>query len=130
MDGGIGILSYLEQSLRYVKMPEESFMIDDDRFGSKTMSILAANSFKASIEIYNMLLENGVSAEVARSVLPLGFKTKFYTSGNLRSWLQFLELRLAPTAQYEIRYEAAQVLSLLSEKFPLILKIWREKYGY
>jgi len=123
-------LSYLEQSLRYVKTPDLEFMINNDRFNSEDMSLLATNSFKASIEIYNMLLDNGVSAEVARSVLPLGFKTKFYTSGNLRSWLQFLQLRLANDAQEEIRTEAKQVLELLRERFPITMSIFESHLAH
>jgi len=116
--------SYLEQSLRYVKNPDKDFMIDQSRFKDPELAGIAYELYVNSITVYKTLLEHGVSAEVARSVLPLGFKTRFYVSGNLREWLHFLKLRLANDAQYEIRYEAQQVLELLRQQFPITIQAW------
>ena len=48
----------------------------------------------------------GVAKEVARSVLPVGLYTEFYWSVNARSLMNFLSLRNAAAAQYEIRVYA------------------------
>jgi len=120
-------LSYLEQSLRYVKSSESKFCIDQSRFKNEESAKIAMQAVNSSIEAYRQLLSNGVSAEVARSVLPLGFSTKFYASGNLRAWLHFLKLRLAANAQEEIRAEAIQVLELLRDKFPITIEAFENE---
>lgn len=120
-------LSYLEQSLRYVKSSESKFCIEQSRFKNEESAKIAMQAVNSSIEAYRQLLSNGVSAEVARSVLPLGFSTKFYASGNLRAWLHFLKLRLAANAQEEIRAEAIQVLELLRDKFPITIESFEKE---
>jgi len=120
-------LSYLEQSLRYVKSSESKFCIEQSRFKNEESAKIAMQAVNSSIEAYRQLLSNGVSAEVARSVLPLGFSTKFYASGNLRAWLHFLKLRLAANAQEEIRAEAIQVLELLRDKFPITIEAFEKE---
>ena len=123
-------LSYLEQSLRYIRHPVVKMQIPDERLSNDDVKLLMDNVVNKSAETYDELLKRGVAPELARAVLPLGMRTRFYVSGNLRSWLQFLELRLAPDAQYEIRYEAQQVLQLLCGKFPLTLNAWRRQHAY
>ena len=123
-------LSYLEQSLRYIRHPVVKMQIPDERLSNDDVKLLMDNVVNKSAETYDELLKRGVAPELARAILPLGMRTRFYVSGNLRSWLQFLELRLAPDAQYEIRYEAQQVLQLLCGKFPLTLNAWRRQHAY
>lgn len=55
-------------------------------------------SYADAILTYNALLMEGVSREVAAYVLPLGFRTAFYWTVNLRSIFNFLNLRNAPSA--------------------------------
>jgi thymidylate synthase (FAD) len=43
-------------------------------------------------------------------------------SANLRNWLAFLTLRMAPEAQWEIRQYANAVGSIVAERFP---RTWR-----
>ena len=43
--------------------------------------------------MYQGLLEDGVSRETARMILPLCTKTKIHMTGSIRSWIHFLELR-------------------------------------
>jgi len=123
-------LSYLEQSLRYIRHPVVKMQLQDERLGSDEVKLLIDDIVNKSAETYEELLKKGIAPELARAILPLGMRTRFYVSGNLRSWLQFLELRLAPDAQYEIRYEAQQVLQLLCGKFPLTLNAWRRQHAY
>ena len=118
--------SYLEKSLRYVKNNEVTFGFDPARFKTEGFYNAAFDTAKHAFDIYKNLLDNGVPAEVARSVLPMGMLTEFYVSANLRSWFNFLKLRLSTHAQYEIREEAKQVYELLSEKFPITMKKWKE----
>src|SRR5690606_29555938 len=55
---------------------------------------------------YQMLLNKGVSKELARLVLPVNRYTRMRASANLRNWLAFMTLRCDPVAQWEIQQYA------------------------
>lgn len=71
------------------------------------------------LDYYNILLKRGVAREQARSILPQNLMTKFYMTGNLRNWCHFLELRLDPSAQSEVRDIAKKVALLIKERWPV-----------
>ena len=68
--------------------------------------------------VYQLGLEAGISRELARSALTVGRFSRMRASANLRNWLHFLALRLAPDAQPEIRDYARAVAGLVAEHFP------------
>ncbi|RMG64245.1 MAG: FAD-dependent thymidylate synthase [Calditrichaeota bacterium] len=57
-------------------------------------------------EVYEERLEAGVAREQARKDLPLSTYTEAYWKIDLHNLLHFLELRMHPTAQWEIRQYA------------------------
>lgn len=67
---------------------------------------------------YLELLENGVSREQARSLLPQSLLTRFYATANLRNWAHFLELRLDDHTQRETQIVAEKVSRQLHELWP------------
>ena len=68
---------------------------------------------------YEGLIEKGVAKELARAILPFGIYTQFYWTLNARSLMNFLSLRNATAAQYEIRVYAEAVEKLFAEKMPI-----------
>jgi thymidylate synthase (FAD) len=60
-----------------------------------------AEHFKASLNLYNTLLEHGVAKECARFVLPLATPTRIYMTGSCRSWIHYISLRSAHGTQKE-----------------------------
>jgi thymidylate synthase (FAD) len=65
------------------------------------------------------LLEDGVSPEMARMVLPQSMLTEFFWSGSLDAWADMCVLRLAEDSQYETRVVAKQISTKMSELFPV-----------
>lgn len=57
-------------------------------------------------QYYLTLLYEKCPPEVARSVLPNSAKTEIVMTGNVRSWRQFLSLRLAGHAQKDVQHLA------------------------
>lgn len=70
--------------------------------------------------IYEMLLQNGVSRETARDILPLCSTTKLYMKGSVRSWIHYLDLRCAEDTQKEHRIIANEIKSTFIDQFPNI----------
>lgn len=131
-------LSYNEYSLRYSDISEDAtFYIPianrfnlqstDNKQGSssQTLDESAIQNFQLrlwsaqerDLDLYNDMLQAGVAREVARIALPTAIFTKFYASGNLRNWINFVELRSDSHAQYEIRVYADFIKDTIIKTF-------------
>lgn len=84
---------------------------------------------KKSIELYQKLVENGLRKEAARTVLPAGLRTTLYWTINMRSLMNFLEQRLNPKAQWEIRQLAKAVVRILYKVVPLTIDNYLKIYN-
>lgn len=71
-------------------------------------------------------LVDGVAREVARNELPLSIMTQFYATSNPRNVMQFLILRTAPNALYEIREVADKIEGHFAETMPMTYEIFDE----
>lgn len=131
--------SYNEFSTRYTEMPREYYIPEPEdvrtqkgkpgayRFEQITngtqvwfRSELDATCGKAYIEYLNAL-KSGVAKELARLMLPVNFYTMFTWTVNLRSLLNFISLRSAANAMWEIQQYSkvveAQVKSIVPTAF-------------
>lgn len=81
---------------------------------------IIGDHFKHSMQLYEALLKAGVAREVARDVLPLATATTLYMKGSVRSWIHYLQLRLAEDTQKEHRDVAQQIATIFAQKFPII----------
>lgn len=70
--------------------------------------------------LYNLLIQEGIAKECARMVLPLNTQTKLYMSGNIRSWIHYIELRSTEDTQKEHRKIALGLKQIFKENFPNI----------
>ena len=75
---------------------------------------------------YSELLENGIAAEVARTVLPQSTYTTLWLTGNLRSWLSFLDNRMDPHAQWETQEVGTKVAEIFAERFPVTYEAYMQ----
>ncbi len=118
------IASYNEVSLRYCVAEKEYYVPEDlDESAREAYDRTIRESFR----VYEEMISAGVRKEIARAVLPLALYTEFYWTVNVRSLMNFLELRLAPGAQREIRAYAEALLEILSDTMPVTARCFREK---
>ena len=76
---------------------------------------------EASQRAYNWALKKGIAKEQARAVLPEGLTmSTLYVNGTLRSWIHYIELRIANGTQKEHREVAQMCLEKISEVFPYL----------
>ncbi len=135
--------SYNEISQRYVEVQEDFYVPEKLRKQSpknKQASEFAEfeneeeilktirEAYKEAFSVYRKLLNYGIARELARIVLPLGTYTQFYWTVNSRSLMNFLRLRMAEDAQYEIREYAKVIYLIFKEKMPWTAEAW-EKLG-
>jgi thymidylate synthase (FAD) len=69
-------------------------------------------------DLYDKLIEKGLAKECARMVLPLTTSTTLYMTGNIRSWLFYLELRTKEDTQKEHRIIAEEIKKIFIKEFP------------
>ena len=85
-----------------------------------TLSKMVDNHLEKSKELYQYLIDEGVSRETARDVLPLATETTMYMKGSMRSWIHYLDLRCADDTQLEHRIIANNIKEIFKENFPNI----------
>jgi thymidylate synthase (FAD) len=127
-----------EYSGRYSIMNDEFYVPDQDavRKQSKTNKQGRANEpiapeiaskFISDIqetqqslyEKYNNYLQDEIARELARINLPLSTYTEWYWKIDLHNLFHFLQLRLDPTAQYEIREYARIIAKIVQATVPI-----------
>jgi thymidylate synthase (FAD) len=69
---------------------------------------------------YKDALARGIAKEQARFLLPLSTQTKLYMTGNLRSWLHYIDLRTDVSTQKEHRDIALAIKDVFKEQCPII----------
>ncbi len=139
---------YNEMSARYTPLPDlnylptvERLLINSktnkqagtvagadelDEVGAESFRAALADSYAAAQTLYETALASGVPKELARVHLPVGRYSRMRATGNLRGWLGFLSLRMAPNAQWEIRMYANALAEILAEQFPRTMKLYAE----
>lgn len=75
---------------------------------------------------YRHYLNVGVAREVARANLPLSIYTEWYWKIDLHNLLHFLQLRLDPHAQKEIRIYAEAMAHFVKQKCPIVWESFEE----
>lgn len=140
-------VSVNEASARYSIMKDEFYVpsLDNVRKQSKTnkqggteqIEKTTADDFVGYIESlceetyadYVKYIEEGVSREQARMVLPVNLYTEWYWKINLLNLLRFLALRSDHHAQWEIQIYANAIIELIKPIIPITLEAW-EDYNY
>jgi thymidylate synthase (FAD) len=134
--------SYNEMSARYVPLPNENYMPSvADVVARSAVAVSTKNRqasglrechvsqaeawlkeladlYRQAEYVYASGIEYGVPKELARLPVPVARYSRMRASANLRNWLAFLTLRMAPNAQQEIRQYANAVGEIIAERFP------------
>lgn len=138
--------SYNEMSARYTPLPDLNYVpsLDRVRLSDKNnkqsvgVTELDENSIEGWREelqdiyqeaemLYQAALNRGIPKELARLCLPVARYSRMRASANLRNWLGFLTLRMAPNAQYEIRMYANTLHDVLVGLFPRTMELFDAK---
>lgn len=144
--------SYNEMSARYAPLPDLNYIPTIDRMmlggghltkqagavagadaltegRARELCAELADAYAAAETTYQHALAAGAPKELARLVLPVGRYSRMRASANLRNWLGFLTLRMAPQAQWEIRQYAQAVHDALAPLFPRTVGLFDEGRG-
>jgi len=126
--------TFQEFSQRYAEVPDfvsyearrqdkknRQNSIDDMTFEDRHWFDIAQDRVQSlTSSLYLDALDKGIAKEQARFLLPMSSKTKIYMTGNIRSWIHYLELRTGIETQKEHRDIARQVKEIFKEELPII----------
>ena len=84
--------------------------------------------WKQSMAAYKTALGMKISKETARMILPMSTKTKLYMTGNIRSWITYLMVRLDPSTQLEHRVIAQDIWKIFQQELPIVSIALKEQY--
>tara|TARA_R100001510_G_scaffold57428_1_gene65445 strand:+ start:1337 stop:2032 length:696 start_codon:yes stop_codon:yes gene_type:complete len=68
--------------------------------------------------LYERMIAQGIALETARRILPVCSPTTLYMSGNVRSFIHYVQVRTDPSTQLEHRLIAEEIKKILIWKFP------------
>jgi len=134
--------SYNEVSARYTELPEEFYVPRPESVGVQSANNKQGRDLDAVVDpesverarrimrnqnedafaAYRDLLREGVSRELARSVLPLATYSRMFATVNLHNLFHFIRLRSHGHAQYEIRVYSDAMAELAKMVAPLAVK--------
>lgn len=137
--------SYNEFSARYSQMPNLHYLPDpsrlkkqssnnkqgtgDEEFPQEYIDMTLEEleyEQKQTYSHYEQMLTEGVAKEIARLNTPVSRYSKMRAKANLKNWLGFLNLRLRPNAQFEIRVFAEPVADIIRKLFPRSYDLFEE----
>ena len=123
--------SWSEKSLRYTTADPEFYipekMRENLKTGNKQASVEAKLppsfheywrdylelEYNGNFASYQHMLKDGIAKEIARQVLPVALYTEVYWTASLQTIMHFIDERLKPEAQFEIRQYAKAVYQLV-----------------
>lgn len=69
---------------------------------------------------YDDALSYGIAKECARAILPMNTATRLYMTGDVRSWIHYIQLRTKEDTQLEHREIAEQIKTIFTQQFPTV----------
>ena len=130
-----------EMSARYSVVPNE-FFYDEDAFRLQSTSnhqssiegevsltgdtSIVKKCCTCAFNIYDELIETGCCREIARAHLPQATFTQFYWKINLHNLMHYLQLRMEPGAQKEIREYANEIYKIITPLVPITMQAFSD----
>lgn len=137
--------SFSEFSARYSQMPNLHYLPSPDRvqkqsttnrqgsgaaFGEELAAGFITKWEIEQQEVYetydNFVGAHGVAKEIARLNTPVSRYSKMRAKTDLRNWLAFLKLRMASSAQWEIRQYANACAEIVKQLWPRTWALFEE----
>ena len=116
------LFSFTQESTRfvsYVKKMPPSFIQPTDVNTDERRKWWDAAVF-ACESAYRKLIEEGCAPQIARSVFPNALASRIITTGNLRNWRHFLNLRTTKETHPQMKQVTIPLLREFQSKIPLL----------
>lgn len=122
------VMSFSQESTRYVNYGKRGYTFIEpwwwnDQNG--TIKHLMLSAMQHSIDVYQAMIDDGATPQLARAVLPNQIKTDLVVTATPLQWAEFLRLRMAKDAHPDMQRIAHLVRDALGEDIPSIEEVVR-----
>ena len=111
-------MSFSQESTRYVNYGKRGYTFIEpwwwDHMGHAMLNLLEW-AMQYSVDIYDEMIKNGATAQLARAVLPNQIKTEVVVTATPRQWAEFLKLRMDKAAHPDMQRVAHLVHEALGD---------------
>lgn len=113
----VNAMGFVKREVRLQdKTNRQNSIETDDEELARWWRVVQEDAIDNAIMDYSMALRKGIAKEQARALLPIGLtNSRLYVTGNVRSWLHYLIVRLDPTTQKEHR-QLAELIKVEVQK--------------
>lgn len=112
------VMSFSQESTRYVNYGKRGYTFIEpwwwDHMGHEMQDLLKWG-MQYSVDIYDEMIENGATAQLARAVLPNQIKTEVVVTATPAQWAEFLKLRMDKAAHPDMQRVAHLVHEALGD---------------
>lgn len=118
------LASYSQESTRYCDYSDDKFNKSIQVIQPPTLNAQQIDDWMHLIcdieALYMKWIAEGVSPQIARSILPNCLKTEIVMTANFREWLHFFKLRTSSAAHPQMREVASMAQAILAKEVPEI----------
>lgn len=112
------VMSFSQESTRYVNYGKRGYTFIEPWWWDTmrgVMKHLMLSEMKHSVSVYEAMISEGATAQLARAVLPNQIKTEVVVTATPRQWAQFLILRMSKAAHPDMQRVAHLVREALGD---------------
>lgn len=112
------VMSFSQESTRYVNYGKRGYTFIEPWWWEHQNGVIKhfmLSEMRHSVSVYDAMISEGATAQLARAVLPNQIKTEVVVTATPRQWAQFLELRMDKAAHPDMQRVAHLVREALGD---------------
>jgi thymidylate synthase (FAD) len=117
---------YIPEKWRIQDTKNKQGSLDSNNLDHTNLTNIFQKQTDECFKTYHKLLNDGVSREMARMILPLNTLTEIIVNCDMNNLLKFFKLRDDSHAQYEIQEIARAMKTITKQYFPWTMEIYEE----
>lgn len=118
------VASFSQESTRYCNYSKDKFGGEIQVIEPPGLDISSRENWKCAVfsaeTRYMRMLDEGVKAQIARSILPTCLKTEVVMTANFREWMHVFDLRTSEAAHPQIREVMLKAQEIMRGAYPCI----------
>lgn len=114
-------MSFSQESTRYVNYGKRGYTFIEPWWWNDQQGVLKYYmlcNMQHSVDVYQAMIDNGATPQLARAVLPSQIKTEVVVTATPAQWAEFLKLRLDKAAHPDMQRIAHLVQDALDDEIP------------
>ena len=117
------VMSFSQESTRYVNYGKRGFTFIEPWWWNEMKGVMkhyVLATMQRSADVYQLMIDEGATPQLARSILPNQIKTELVVTATPLQWAEFLRLRMDKAAHPDMQRIAHMVHDALGDDIPSI----------